>query len=111
MGEHPVGQLVHRRRAARAGRVPVRAEHDVLDDQLRLIAEQVAQAGLTVRALEHVLLVDPDHRQPAPFRVERVPLAGLLLLRRQQLPPGLQPLRPRHDLGKTHRCLQAQRSK
>src|SRR6266566_1585887 len=101
--QHARGELVDRGRAARAGLVPVRAEHHVLNDQLPLAAEQLGQRDRPVRALEDVLLVHLDHGQPAPVGVERVVGAGELLLARQQSAPGLEPLLPGDDIGKTHR--------
>src|SRR5581483_4255764 len=85
-----------------ARRVPVRAEHHVLDDQLAPAREQVGQGDLAVRAFEDVLLVQLDHGEPAPVRVERVALPGVLLLPGQQPDPGLAPLLAGHDVGKTH---------
>ena len=102
MGEQPAGQLVDAGGAAGARRVPVRVEHDVLDDQLRGVPEQAGQRGRALRAVEPVLLVDPDHGQPAPFRVERVAASGVLLLGGQQPLPGFQPLLGGYDLGKRH---------
>jgi hypothetical protein len=74
----------------------------VLHDQLAAAAEQASQRGFPVRPLEHVVLLDPDHGQPPPFRVERVTLAGELLLLVEQPAPGFDPLGARHDLGQTH---------
>jgi hypothetical protein len=82
---------VHRVRAARAGRLPVRAEHDVVDDQLAALAEQVSQGGRPLRAVKYVGLADPDHGQHAPLRVQGSAPAGLGLLLGEQRPPGLQP--------------------
>jgi hypothetical protein len=55
----------------------------VLDDQLAAVAEQPGQRDRSLRALEDVLLLDPDHGQLAPLGVERAVSAGLIL------PPGL----------------------
>jgi hypothetical protein len=79
-------------RARWAGRVPVGAEHDVLDDQLAAATEQPGELSRSLRGLEDVLLLDPDHRESAPLGIERVPPAGLLLLLSQQPQPGLKPL-------------------
>ena len=87
-----VADVVGQERAGLAAFFPVRVEHEVVDQQLAVISEQVQQAGLTVPALEHVLLVYLGHRQPAPLGVQRVPLPGELLLLRQQLPAGGEPL-------------------
>ena len=48
---------------------------------------------------------DPDHRQPPPLGVQRVPAAGQFLLLLQQPQPGLYPLPTRHDLGQRHHSL------
>ena len=74
------------------------------DHELVAAVEQIEQAGLAVRALEHVLLVDPDHGQFAPLGVERVACPGHRLLLGQQLLAGNQPLIAGHDLRKTHRA-------
>src|SRR5690606_41265226 len=64
--------------------------------------EEVEQPGLPVAALEHVLRVDLDHGQPAPFGVERVPGAGEGLLLDEQFLPRRTPLGARDDLRKRH---------
>jgi hypothetical protein len=64
----------------------------VVDQQLTAVLEQAGQAGLAVRALEDVFLVNLDHRQLAPLGAQRVSLPGELLFLRQQLPAGGQPL-------------------
>ena len=70
------------------GRIPVRAEHHVLHDQLPLACEQLGQRYLALGPLEYVLLVDVDHRQPPPLRVDLVMVAGESLLLVEQLDPG-----------------------
>jgi hypothetical protein len=85
--------------AAAAHLVPAGAEHHVLHDQLRLAVEQVREVHDAVRALEDVVLLDPDHRQPPPVRVEPVAIAGRLLLPGQQVPARLEPLLAGDDLG------------
>jgi hypothetical protein len=40
MREQPVRKFIDRLRARRTRRIPVGAEHDVLDDQLAAVAEQ-----------------------------------------------------------------------
>ena len=52
-----------------------------------------------VRALERVRLVDADHRQPAAVGVHPVARPGQLLLLREQLLAGGEPLLARHHLG------------
>ena len=75
----------------RAAFVPVRIEHEVVDQQLAAVLEEVEQADRAFLPLEHVLLVDLDHRQPAPLGVHRVPLPGELLLGLQQPQAGGEP--------------------
>src|SRR5581483_4984133 len=45
-------------RAVRAAFVPVRPEHEMLDDELALVAEQAGQRHLALGRIEDVLLVD-----------------------------------------------------
>src|ERR671916_782839 len=85
-------ELVGPRRAAGAAVLPRRVEHEVVDDELVPPVEQVAQADGALRALQRVVLVDLDHRQLAPFGVERVTPAGQLLLLRPQRGPAGPPL-------------------
>ena len=65
-------QLVGAGGAARAAVLPVRVEHEVVDDQLGATLEQVDEARRPVRPVEHVVLLDLDHRQLAALDVERV---------------------------------------
>jgi hypothetical protein len=87
-----VADAVGQERARLAALIPVRVEHEVVDQQLTAVLEQAGQAGLAVRALEDVFLVNLDHRQVAPPGVQRVSLPGEFLLLRQHLPTGGQPL-------------------
>jgi hypothetical protein len=87
-----VADAVGQERAGLAALFPVRVEHEVVDQQLTAALEQVEQAGLAVRALEDVFLVNLDDRQLAPLSVQRVSLPGEFLLLRQQRPAGGQPL-------------------
>jgi hypothetical protein len=103
--EQPVGDLVGARRAARAAVVPARVEHEVPDDQLPAPLEQIDQARLAARSLEHVVLDDLDHRQLAPLGVQGVTRPGHRLLLCEQLDAGRAPLLSRYDVGKTHRSL------
>jgi hypothetical protein len=44
-------------------------------DELSATLEHVVQANFADRTLEYIILLDRDHRQPATFGVDRVPLA------------------------------------
>ena len=91
--------------AAGAAVLPARVEHEVADDELPPAVEQVQQGGGAVGPLEHVVLLDLHHRQPATVGGEHVPGPGQLLLLGQQLLPGGQPLVVRNDLRQAHRAL------
>ena len=75
----------------------------MLHDQLPLAREQLGQRYLALGPLEYVLLVNVNHRQPPPCRVDPVMLAGERLLLVEQLDPGRQPLFTGYDIGQTHR--------
>src|SRR5687768_5826039 len=102
MLQQPVGDLVRAGRAAGTPVLPLRIEHEVLDDELAASLEEAGQADLAVRSLEDVVLVDPHHRQPAPVSVEGVPGPGELLLSREQRLASRVPLVVRNDLGQGH---------
>src|SRR5262249_37310838 len=80
-------------RARHAAAGPARAEHEVVDEQLRAVAEEVLERRRTVCGLEHVVLLDGHPRQVLPAPREFVALAGVGLLGLQQLGAGLEPLR------------------
>src|ERR1700733_14055174 len=81
-----------------AGAELVRAVvHELVDGELHVIAEQVAQRGGADGRFERVV-VELDHRQPAPPGGERAQRPGGFLLRLEQLVAGLPPLGGRHDL-------------
>ena len=66
MRQHPVRQLVDTGGAAWAGGIPVRVEHDVLNDQLTASPEHRGQPDLAVWSVQQIFLADLDHRQPPP---------------------------------------------
>jgi hypothetical protein len=67
-----IGQV----RAALAALLPARAKHEVIDDQLAPAVEKTGERFFPSRSVENIFLVDPDHRQFAPRRTERVSLPG-----------------------------------
>ena len=75
-----VPDLVDDHRAALAARLLVGAEHEVVEQELAAPVEKIDQPRLAVRALEDVVLLDPQPGQTAPLGGERVVLAGERLL-------------------------------
>jgi hypothetical protein len=75
------------RRAAWARGVPVRIEHDVLDDEPLAAPEQVREAGGAVRHLERMLFCRSRPLAGGTGRRSAHPLAGLLLLPGEQRLP------------------------
>jgi hypothetical protein len=64
-----VADVVGQERAGRTALIPVRVEHEMVDQQLTPALEQIQEAGLAIPALEQVLLADLGHRQLAPLSV------------------------------------------
>ncbi len=87
-----VADVVDDHAAARAGVIVARLQHVVIDDELAAAVEQVEQARLAVRALEHILLLDPDRRQPPALGCQSVSGPGGLLLLDEQGRVGDLPL-------------------
>jgi hypothetical protein len=100
--DQPGRQLVHAGAAAGAAVLPVRAEHEVADDELAAPVEQVEQGGLAFGALEDVLLLDLDHGELAALGDERVAAAGELLLLGEELLAVAEPFVPGYDVWKAH---------
>src|SRR6476659_9252577 len=73
------------RRANRAARGPLRAEHEVVDQQLRAPVEQVGQGLGPVDALEFIVILDANPRKLAPLLRELVVRARELLFSLEQL--------------------------
>src|SRR5258708_27329776 len=86
------GEVVRQVRAAWAAVLPARIKHEMVDNQLTAPVEEVEQTHLTGWTLEVVLLVDLDHRQSAPFRIEPVSRVGGFLFLEEQLLARNEPL-------------------
>ena len=69
-------EIVGPERAALAAGLPVRTEHEVIDDELALAAEQVREGRLAVLAVEHVSRLDLFPRQLAPLGAQRIARVG-----------------------------------
>ena len=88
-------------RDRRAGRTPlriVRAEHEVVDEELRAPSKEVGQRGAPFIGVETVRLVDPNPRQLLTTPRQLVAAPGVLLLLLEQFEPGCTPFLSTHDL-------------
>src|SRR5215831_14960057 len=99
------GEVIGEVRAVFAALLPVRIEHEVIDDELPMTSEEIAQRRLPLRALEDVLVLDLDHRKAPAFRGERITLSTPFLLPDQQLFARLEPFRSRYDDWSLHHTL------
>jgi hypothetical protein len=99
---HRAVEVIGEQRAARAALLPVRAEHEVIDDQLALAAEQIGERLLAVRGVEHVVLVDLLPRQLAPFAAQRITRARERLFVGEMRLAGSKPFIVRDDLVRLH---------
>ena len=92
---------VRTRRAGRAARRVVRAEHEVVDEELRAPVEELGQRLRPLVRLERVLLLDRHPGQLSTLPRELVAEARELFLPLEQLDPGRPPLlagsEPVHD--------------
>ena len=90
MREMASGDMVGPGRAARAPLVQRLASfpqpHEMVDDELKATFEQVEQTRFSVGTFEDIVLLDPDHRQPAALGVQRVPATGEFLLSWRAVP-------------------------
>src|SRR6516225_1534952 len=69
-------EMVRQIRATRAAGLPARAQHEVIDDQLALAAEQLGKRLLALRRIENVVLFHSLAWQFAAFAAERIAGAG-----------------------------------
>src|SRR5205823_1418053 len=79
-----------------------RAEHEVVDEQLRVPVEEVGQRLRPVIGLEAVALPDADPRQRLPLPSELVAATCELFLLCQERCPGREPLLARPDVVLRH---------
>jgi hypothetical protein len=78
-------EIVGRPGAARATLLPLRPEHEVIDDQLAAAVEEVGESLLALRPVEVIGLVDLDPGQLAPLGAQAVAQAREFLLLAQEL--------------------------
>src|SRR6266536_560569 len=79
--------VIELERAPDAALAPVRAEHEMLDDQLAAPAEQVGQRLRAARPVEGVILFDLYPGQCPPLGAEPIAQPGELLFLAQELGP------------------------
>src|SRR5258705_6906706 len=72
-------------------------EHEMVDDELALLAEQIGECAASVRPLEYVFLLERHHRQRTPLGAQCVALTGQLLLFDEQALAGGGPFVSRYD--------------
>src|SRR3954463_4152144 len=91
------------RRARRAACGVIRAEHEMVDEELRAPSEQLWQRRAALLGIEAVLFVDTDPRQLLSPARELIATPRQLLLGFQQLEPGGKPLFTRSGCMFRHR--------
>jgi hypothetical protein len=85
-------EVVRPERAVRAPVVGFRIEHEVIDDELAVVVEQVRQRLLAGGSLEHELLRHLLPRQLPPLACELLPQPAELLLLHEQRLASVEPL-------------------
>src|ERR1043166_181209 len=85
-------QMIRLKRAADAWVPPSRPQHEMLDDQLAAIREQVGERLFAVLSLDHVFLFDLDPWQGTPLFAEPVACASPFLFLDQKGLARLDPL-------------------
>jgi hypothetical protein len=101
MWEYPANG-VGDRRVDRAARLVARAEHEVVDEQLRSSVEQLGERLLAVVGIEAVLLLHPHPWQLASLPRELIAEPGVLLLAYQQPLASGQPFLACSDVVVSH---------
>ena len=90
--------MIGPKRAMGATFLPVRPEHEMIDEELALAAEQIGECHLAGQPVENVLLFDFDPRQLATLKVQFVAQFRELLFFHQKFLAGDKPFFLRHDL-------------
>src|SRR5687768_3071076 len=79
-----------------------RAEHEVVDEQLRAPVEELRQRPRPILGLEAVLLLEPHPGQPSPLTSQFIVLTGELLLAPAEILASGKPLLARPDFVVRH---------
>ena len=82
--------------AAGASRLPIRPEHEMIDDELAAVAEEIGEAFAPFGRIETVVLVNLDPGQRPALRIQAIARPGVFLFSRQQRAARLQPLLARY---------------
>jgi hypothetical protein len=85
--------------------LPSRTEHEVIDDELALAAEQVGERLLAARSVENIILFDFFPRQLAALLAQRVAGACKGLFFGEMRLARRNPLVSRYDLVRLHPVL------
>src|SRR5437762_1120013 len=92
--------------AAAAADLPVRTVHEVVDDELAALAEEIREHFPAVLALEDVFLLDPLPRQVPALPAELITTTGELLFLGEKTRAGGDPVLVTHDSMFGHGALQ-----
>src|SRR3954465_12436931 len=84
-------ESVRDRRAGRAARRVIRAEHEVIKEELRSPAEQVSQRSTPIFRFEAIVFVDSNPRQLLPLPRNIIAKPGQLLLGLQEFEARFEP--------------------
>src|SRR5580700_1391916 len=103
MRQRAVG-VVHTEGAARATLLPIRAEHEVVDNELALAVEKIRERHFPARPVENVILLDFDPRELPPFDAERILLTRELFFFLQKFLASGSPLGLRYDFRMLWHC-------
>src|SRR5437588_6486585 len=83
--------------AAAAADLPVRTVHEVVDDELAALAEEIREHFPAILALEDVFLLDPLPRQVPALPAELLTTTGELLFLGEKTRAGGDPVLVPHD--------------
>ena len=90
-------QMIGEVAAAVAAGLGTGRQHEMIDEELAVAAEQISEGHASVRSLERVVVVDPDPGQLPPLVAQGVELVGHGALPGEQGLAGGEPLGARND--------------
>ena len=97
--------VIGKKRTARAAFAPVRAEHEMVCDQLTAAVEQLRQRTAALRTFEHIRLVDEHPGELTPRGTDLIAQVGQFPLFLQKSLARGQPLVAGYDRIVLHRLL------